>query len=439
MTVIHNFFDWLNNDILAFPATIFFFGVSFILTIKTNFVQIWGFPRFLKLIRDGVQTSKKDNKGTINSFHALFTAMATSIGMGNVVTPSLAIMVGGPGALFWLLFYMFFGSVTKFSEVSFALATRKELPDGFILGGPIQYLRSVSRFLAGWYGAIIIVVLISWSSTQANTLANIIALEGIPHWIVGIILAIFTTIILMGGAQRVSQFASRMVPIMFVLYVLFALSILLRYPLALYSAIKLVFHNAFTPAAAMGGFLGASIFRAVREGMFRGIFITEAGLGTSSIPHALADTKIPSDQGILALGSMLADAILSTLSGLLVLVTGIWSIGEFRSTLTYEVFKLYAPGIGQYVLLISVVLFVVTTVIGNSFNGMQSFGILVNDNKKLMRLYMLCTVVFIFLGTISPMKLLWDIMDTFIILAALPNLIGILILSFKRPDVLKVK
>ncbi len=436
---MYDFFDWLNNDILAFPAMIFFFGISLVLTFKTRFVQIWALPRFIHLITHGVTTSKKDSAGTISSFHALFTAMATTIGTGNVVSPSLAIMIGGPGALFWLIFYMLFSSVIKFAEVSFALATRKRLAHGFIVGGPIQYLRSVSNLLANWYGYLIIIVLISWSSAQSNTLANIMALEGVPHWMVGAALALFTLIVLNGGAQRIGDLASKMVPVMFVLYVIFALSILLRDPYALLDVIKQVFNHAFTPAAAAGGFMGATLFQAMREGIFQGIFITEAGMGTSSIPHALADTKNPTDQGILAMGSVLADAFLVMLSGVLVLMTGLWNIGLFRSTLTYEVFKLNAPGIGQYVLLFSIVLFVLTTVMGNSFNGLRCFGILANGNKQLMRLYVLCTITFIFLGSMSPMRLLWNIIDTLIILAALPNLIGILVLSFTRADVLRVR
>ncbi len=435
---VYDFFDWLNNDILALPSTLFFFAVSLILTVKTRFVQIWGFPRFIRLIRQGVATSQSGT-GTLSPLHALFTAMATTIGMGNVVSPSLAIMIGGPGALFWLIFYMLFGSVTKFAEVSFALATRRKLPNGFILGGPIQYLRSVNIFLANWYGYIILMVLISWSSAQSNTLANIMALEGIPHGIIGATLALFTLIVLHGGAQRIGELASKMVPTMFVLYVFFALSILLRNPSALVAAIKQVLDHALTPTAAMGGFVGASLFQAVREGIFRGIFITEAGMGTSSIPHALADTKNPTDQGILAMGSVIADAFLALLSGLLALMTGIWCIGTFRSTLTYEVFKLNAPGIGQYVLLCSIILFVLTTVMGNSFNGLQCCGVLTNHNKRLMRLYVMGTITFIFIGSLSPMRLLWNIIDTLLILAAVPNLIGVLILSFKRGDILRVR
>ncbi len=436
---VHLFFDWLNNYILAAPSIILFLGVSIYLTFKTRFIQVRGLPRFFNLIFGGVKEMKKQEKETINPFHALFAAMATTIGMGNVVSPSLAIMIGGPGALFWLVTYMLFGSVIKYVEVSYALDTRAYLKDGFILGGPIQYLRTVGSWLANWYGYLIIFVVVSWSSGQSNTLANIMALEGVPHWIVGASLAGFVFLALSGGAKRVGDFASKLVPIMFVLYVTFALSILLQNLSAVAAAARLVFQSAFSPAAAVGGFLGASVLRAVREGMFRGIFITESGLGTSSIPHSLADTKNPTDQGVLAMGSVLADVFLSVLSGMLVLVTGIWSLGAFRSTLIYEVFKLQAPGIGQYVLLFSVTLFVLTTAMGNTLNGMQSFGILVKDNRFYMNCYMAFTVLMIFAGALVPMKLLWDIIDTLVIFVAVPNLIGIMILTYRRPEVLQLR
>ncbi len=438
--VLVDILEYINNQLFSVPSIILFFGTSLFLTFKTGFIQIRALPRFFSLIFHGVRRQKgqKDVEG-MTTFQALFTAMATTIGMGNVVSPSLAIIVGGPGALFWLLFYMFFGSVTKYTEVTFALATRKVLPDGFVMGGPMQYLKEVSSFLANWYGWVIVVVLISWSGAQANTLANIMALEGVPHWWVGLALAIFTVVALLGGAHRVGALASKMVPFMFVLYVGFASSILFANPLELWNAIKLMWHSAWSPAAAMGGFLGASVLRALKEGMFRGIFITEAGLGTSSIPHSLADTKCPTDQGVLAMGSILADAILSALSGLLVLVTNVWSYGTFRTTLVYEVFKLNSPGIGQYVLLLSVSLFVLTTVMGNSFNGMQSLGVVTKDNKVLMGCYIAVSAFFIFAGSMLDMRLLWNMIDILVMFVAVPNLIGLLILAFKHKETLRLR
>jgi AGCS family alanine or glycine:cation symporter len=432
------FLDLLNNKYFAYPSIILFFGVSLFLSIKTRFIQIRKFPYFIKLIFGGLKrTGLSENTENINAFHALLTAMGTTIGMGNMVGPTIAIMLGGPGALFWLLLYMFFGSVTKYVEVTYALVTREYLPDGFIAGGPMQYLKSISGFLASWYNYVIIFVLMGWSSGQSNTLANIMYIEGVPHWVIGLLLGLFVLVALQGGAKRVGDIASKMVPLMFVLYVSFSFLILFSNPLALLTAFKQVFQNIFQPTAAVGGFFGVSILRTIREGMFRGIYICEAGLGTSSIPHALADTKNPTDQGILAMGSMLADALLSLISGLLVLVTGIWSLGVFRSTMIYEVFRINVPGFGQYVLLATVTLFVLTTVMGNSFNGFQSFGMLVKDNRWMMRIYTIATALMIFMGSLMEMRLIWAIMDTLIVLVAIPNLIGLVLLVQRRPNDIK--
>ena len=168
------FFNWLNNEIFALPTTLLFFGIALILTIKTRFLQFRGFPHFIQLISAGVRGKGKfdqtGRKRTINPFHALFASMSTSIGMGSVVGPSLAIMTGGPGALFWLVVYIFFGSVTKFTEVAFALDTRIQMPDGRVIGGPMQYLKSVSNVLAKWYSVIMVFLFAGWSSLQSNTL-----------------------------------------------------------------------------------------------------------------------------------------------------------------------------------------------------------------------------------------------------------------------------
>ena len=321
------FLEWLNNDILMLPATILFASAALILTVKTGFLQIRAFPKFIRMILGGIRPEKEKSARTINPFHAMFAAMATTIGMGNVVGPPVAIIAGGPGALFWLVVYIFFGSVTKLTEVTFALATRVKTEQGFIIGGPMQYLKSVSSILAGWYGYVIIFLFVGWSSLQSNTLANIAANENIPHWAVGLTLSVLLFAILNGGAKRVGEFASKLVPLMFILYVSFALLILFQDLGTLWSAAQLVFRSAFTPAAPIGAFMGATVMRSVNAGFSRAIFITEAGIGTSSIPHATADTKNPLDQGILAMGSMIADMFLVTISGFLILVTVLeWSV-----------------------------------------------------------------------------------------------------------------
>lgn len=433
------FFNWINEHIFALPTTILFFGIALVLTLKTRFLQLRGFPHFIQLITSGVRGKGKfdqsGEKRTINPFHALFTAMSTTIGMGSIVGPSLAIMTGGPGALFWLVVYIFFGSVTKFTEVAFALDTRIQMPDGRVIGGPMQYLKSVSKVLAKWYSIVMVFLFAGWSSLQSNTLATIFVQEGISEWIIGLSLAVLIWYTLQGGAQRVGMIASKLVPFMFCLYIVFSMLILCKDIPALLAAIRLVGKSVFTPSAAIGGFLGTTIFHAMRSGMYQGVYITESGLGTSSIAHAIADTKSPTDQGILAMYSGIADIILSIVSGLLTLVTGVWNYGDFRSTLVYEAFKLHAPAVGQLALLVSISLFVLTTVIGNSFNGTQSFASLTKDRWVLSYRLFVCAIIFF--GALMPVPLVWAIMNTLLALVAIPNLIGILILAFKRPNVIE--
>jgi AGCS family alanine or glycine:cation symporter len=428
------------KDILDIPTTTLFFAVSIFLTFKTRFLQIRALPRFISLLKDGMKRTKIENQQgqvhTIDAFHALFTAMATTIGMGNLVGPTVAIFAGGPGALFWLLLYTMLGAVTKFTEVTFALLTRERTADGSIIGGPMQYLKQISNAWSLWYSYIMIVLFVGWSMVQANTLAAIFAQEQIPEWVTGAGLAFLTFIVLIGGAQRVGNIASKLVPIMFVFYIAFAFFILFKDITALKNACWLICNCILKPAAPVGGFLGATICQAISHGVYRGVYITEAGLGTSSIAHAMADTQKPTDQGILAMYSMTADALLSLISGLLVLVTGVWQQGIFRSTLIYEAFKMHAPGIGQLVLIVSISLFVLTTVIGNSFNGRQTAASIFGTRG--VQLYMATTIMLIFIGSMLHVVLAWLLMDIVTTLVAVPNLIGISILACRRARDLRI-
>lgn len=424
------------NELIALPATILFFGAGIILTLKLRFIQFRGFPRLLKLVRTHGGQAVEQTSKTINPFHAMFAAMATTIGMGNIVGPTIAIYTGGPGALFWLLVYIFFASATKFTEVTFGLYTRTKTADGSLVGGPMQYLTLVHPALASWYIGIMMFLFVYWSGLQANTLAQIFAQEAVPVWFIGAVLACITYVVLQGGASRVGTLASRLVPIMFVLYVTFALFILLHDLHALVQAFALVGRSIVSPAAAMGGFVGATVLKAMQSGAFQAIFISEAGLGTSSIAHAMSDAKRPTDQGILALYSMGADAFLSLISGLLVLVTGVWMSGSFRSTLIYEVFKMNSPVLGRFILIGAVTLFVLTTIIGNIFNGTQAVSS-VAKSKQWIRRYLYFAIIVVFLGPIAPVRLIWEVMDTLLFLVAVPNLIALLILAYTRSDVIE--
>lgn len=423
------------DSFFAIPTTVLFLLVGVTLTIKSCFIQIRALPRLWQLLTSSTQHEHCDKDKTINPFHALLTAMSTTIGMGNVVGPSIAIIAGGPGALFWLVAFGFIGAVIKFAEVMLAIKLRKKLKDGNVLGGPTRYLKDIHPLLGKWYGVITIFLFAGWSGMQANTLASTYALEGVNPYVTGGVLAVVVFAVLLGGIKRIGEVASKLVPIMFILYVTFALGILLSNIPALKNACILIFQNAFTPCAAISGFVGATVFTVISTGALRNMYITESGLGTSSIAHAMADTDSARDQSILAMFSVVADMILSVLSGLLVIVTGIWMRGDFSNTLVYEVFKSYSPGFGKIVLLISITLFVLTTVIGNSFNASQSFASFTKHKGLIWYYIFLCLVIFG--GALVEVPVAWAVMDILLIVVAIPHLLGVLYLSFKHKNLLQ--
>lgn len=425
-----NLYDFLSyiDDILAMPAVILFFMTGVYLTFKTGFAQLCNFSHFIKLItrQEQVYQSQTHEK-SIHSIQALCAAMATTIGIGNVVGPSIAIMVGGPGALFWLAIYSFFGSITKFAETMFSITFRKKLDDGTLLAGPTQYLRQVHPLMGTVYAVLTIFLFAGWSGLQTNTLASMCALEGFELYKTGLACAVIVFVVIIGGITRVGALASRAVPVMFVLYFVGVLTILCRDFSALWVAIKLVFEYAFHPHAAIGGFAGATVFIALKSGVQRNIYITEAGLGTSSIAHGMSDAAVPRNQAILAMYSIIADTFVSCCSGLLVLVTGAWMSGGINNTIVYQLFKSNLPLWGKWIPLCCVILFAVTTIIGNSFNALQSFSYFARSRG--MILFSLFLSCIIFTGSLMYVPLIWKLMDVIMVIVAIVHLIGLCILS----------
>ncbi|OGB96867.1 hypothetical protein A3F06_00640 [candidate division TM6 bacterium RIFCSPHIGHO2_12_FULL_36_22] len=428
------FFEMIDGY-LAFPALTLFLATGVILTIQTRFIQFRSVRRFIRIIAGGPKEEREAGIKTVSPYKALFTAMAGTIGMGNMVGPTVAILMGGPGALFWLVAYSIISCVTKYAEVSFALHTRDTTKTGQILGGPAQYLKLISNNLAHWYGFSTVFLFAGWSGLQTNTLAAILVNEGIVHWVTGLGLAVIVLVVLIGGIQRVGSFTTKIVPIMFFLYVSFALTILFYDPFALWAAIKLMFKYAFVPAAPIGGFIGASLFSAVRIGTHRAAYITECGIGTSSIAHSFADVKRISDQAIMAMYSVFADTFLCLISGLIVLLTGLWQQCGFTSTMTYQAFSAYSPYYGKYILVISVIFFVITTLIGNTFNGSRSFASF--SQYRFMNSYYVFSAVIIFFGALVPVPFVWKVMDVVLVLVAIPHLIGLLMIAWRYPQMLK--
>lgn len=439
MNVLLSCYSFILNfhSYLAVPSVIIFLSVAIILTIKMGFPQFRAFSRFKELLKNGVKEQYNSKVNSISPMQALFTSLSTTIGIGNIVGPSIAISLGGPGALFWLIIYIFLGSVTKLVEVTFAVYSRKVSQNGNIVGGPTQYLSMISPYLGKWYAILTIFLFTIWSSIQVNTISCIGYTEGIPKWITGLVAVLILLFVLLGGVKRISSILSKLVPFLFIIYFVFALFILFKDINALINAFKSILLCAFSSNSICGGILGISFFNALKEGTYKGIFITESGLGTSSIAHALSDVERSVDQGILAMYSSFTNIVLCLLSGLITLVTGVWSSNEITNTLVYQAFKMHSPSfVIQVILIMSLFLFVITSLIGNTFNGGQSFAAVTND--KYMKVYYIIASIVAFSGALAKMTFLWNLMDVVLAFVAILNLTGLMILAFKHSDVLKI-
>ena len=435
------------NNILTFSTMSIILG-AIVLTIKTRFVQFRGIKQMFSILVTSM-TAKSDDTGkeTIQAHKALFTAMSTTIGLATIAAPIITIQVGGPGALLFFLLSNILGSALSFSEVTFALKHRKVMKDGTIMGGPMQYLKDTfSEFVASWYAVFAFILLLVWSALQSNVLANLLADYNMPfttmrypEWFSGIILAIVVTVSLMGGIKRIGNLSEKMVPFMFFLYSAACLYIIFANIQSVPAAFDTIFRSAFTPKSIIGGSAAGGMFHAFRWGILKGMNAHEAGIGTGTIPHSMADTTDPTIQGLLSMVSIYSHGFLSLLSGLVVMVTGTWqdpSLGLGMSAISKS-FDMYFSSLGPLILTISSLLFGFGTILGNSYNGSQCYAYM-TKNKNL-NFYNAAIAALVFIGSVAPVKFMWIITDFFLILVALPNIVGILILSFKEKSLLKIK
>lgn len=410
------------------PLACIFLGTGILLSILTNFPQLRKIQEFFKILR--LKKSQEATQNTLSPMHALYTAMSTSLGMGNIISPAVAVALGGPGALFWMAVYALFGSVTKFTEVVFAVKYKRYAKDGTIIGGPTGYLYHIHPFLANWYGVLTIFLFSAWSALQSKTLAVTYAHYGIAEYISGAILAIFVFSMLMSGTKTIGNFASKTVPVLFVFYLCSALIIIFTDISALKTALVAIFSHAFAPAAPVGGFMGASMMVGLRQGIFKGAFTTEAGVGTAAIPHSYSSTDNPVQQGILGMYSIFMNTFLCMISGIVAIVTGVWTSGNTSNDLAFWAFKTAMPHFGAIALTGTVTMCIIGATLGNSFNGSKCFGFFTNN--RWMTIYYAFVSVFIFLGSIVDTPTLWDIADLILPMIVIPNLIGLVFLTFKN-------
>jgi alanine or glycine:cation symporter, AGCS family len=412
------------------------FGVGLILTIRIGFLQFRKLGTAMKLTLSKKSRTKSGREGDITPFAALSTALAATLGNGNIAGVATAIFAGGPGAIFWMWICGLLGMATKYSEAMLGVKYRQKHPDGTIAGGPMYYIRAglkdspIAKFLASMFaicGAFAAFGI--GNMVQSNQMSHVVENQfGIPSYLTGILLTVLAGLVILGGIKRIGAVASRLVPGMVLVYFAFGSIVLIVNIQMIPTAFLLIFEYAFSPSSASGGFLGATVKQAIQLGARRGIFSNEAGLGSAPIAHAAAQTPGPIYQGIIGIAEVFIDTILvCTFTALIILTTGVWTTGLDGSAMTAAAFSHSIPVIGGAVVAFASLLFGFSTLIGWSYYGEQCLKYLFG--LRITFPYRLLFTLLIFVGAIVSLDLVFAFSDVANAFMAFPNLIGLLLLS----------
>ena len=380
---------------------------------------------------------KKDGKqddGDISSAQSLMTALSATVGTGNIAGVATAIFLGGPGAIFWMWITALFGMATKYCEAFLAIYFRERNSKNNIVGGPMYYIKNgldkKYHFLAYLFAAFGMVAAFGiGNGVQVNSVSQVINIEfGVSQSIIGFIIAVLVAFVILGGIKSIGNVASKLVPIMSILYVLGGLIIIIDNYSLIPKIFFLIINSAFTETAATGGFAGASISMAVRFGVSRGVFSNEAGLGSSPIAHAAAQTNNPAKQGSISMLEPLIDTlIVCSITAFVVLISGEWLSGINGAALTMSAFNQGLPIFGKYIVVFGLILFAFSTIIGWSYYGEKCAEFIFGE--KVIPIYRLLWIIIIPFGAIIKLNLVWLIADIMNGLMAIPNLIALILLS----------
>ncbi len=436
----------VNGFIWGVPAMICIIGVGLLLSVRTRFIQVRKFGAALKNTIGKIFDKTQAKDGSMSPFQAVCTALAGTVGTGNIAGVAGAIALGGPGAIFWMWCSAFLGMCTKFSEVTLAIHFREKNANGEYVGGPMYYIKNgLSKkwhFLAVLYALFgVLTVFGTGNATQVNTIVssihsalhNLHIIDGTvderANLIFGIFIAAFVAMVLLGGIQRIGQVSEKLVPVMAALYVILAIGVVILHISRVPAVFAMIFKSAFTPQAATGGIIG-SMFLSMKKGVSRGIFSNEAGLGTGSIAHACADTNNAVHQGMFGIFEVFMDTIvICTLTGLVILL-GAPNIvyGQAAGAeLTISGFTATYGGWVSIFTAVAMCCFAFSTIIGWGLYGSRCIEFL--GGEKLVRPFLVAYSFVSIIGATINLGLLWDIADTFNGLMAIPNLIALLILS----------
>ncbi|MDB8791440.1 sodium:alanine symporter family protein [Romboutsia sp. 1001216sp1] len=421
----------INSFIWGPPLLILLVGTGILFTFKLGFLQITKLPTALKLIFK----SENNGSGDISSFSALCTALAATVGTGNIVGVATALKIGGPGALFWMWVAAFFGMATKYAEGVLAIKYRTKNEKNEISGGPMYYIvngmgskyKPLAIFFA--ISGILVALLGIGTFTQVNSITDSInGSFGINPKITGIILTLIVALVIFGGIKNISKVASTVVPFMSFVYILMCFLIILGSFNKIPSTFILILKSAFTPTSSIGGFMGASVSMAIRNGIARGVFSNESGLGSAPIAAAAAKTNHPAEQGLISMtGTFIDSLIICSLTGFSLILSGVWKGDLNGALMTQSAFESVLPHIGPLFLTISLSLFAFTTILGWCYYGERCFEFLFGI--KFISAYRVVFVLMILIGSFLKLEMVWIIADMVNALMAIPNLIALIYLT----------
>lgn len=422
--------DQINGFVWGPVMLTLLLGTGIFLTIGLKGMTISHIPYAFKQLFKGRQGS---GDGEISPFNALMTSLSSTIGMGNIAGVATAIGLGGPGALFWMWCAAFVGMATKYAEAVLAVNYRETDEAGRKVGGPMYYIKNGLgdkwKWLGGAFALFGSLAGFGLANTvQSNAVSQVLETNfNVPTVISGIVMAVLVGGVLLGGIKRIASVAGKLVPFMAALYMTATFIILVMNAPAIPAAIILVVDSAFNGAAATGGFAGATLMLALRMGIARGIFSNEAGLGSAPIAHAAAETNSPVRQGTIAmLGTFIDTLIICTMTGLVLIVTGVWSGESQGAAMTLAAFTGDLP-YGDIILSLCVALFAFTTMLGWSYYGERCAEFLLGP--RVITPFRVLWVIGIFVGTQMSLELVWKMTDALNGLMAIPNLIALLLLS----------
>ena len=446
LATIESINNVVNNFIWGVPAMICIVGVGLLLSIRTGFLQIRKFPYAMKVTIGRMLKKREASDGALTPFQAVCTALAATVGTGNIAGVAGAIAIGGQGAVFWMWISALLGMCTKFSEVTLAVHFREKNAEGDLVGGPMYYIKNGLKkqwhWLAYLFAAFgVLTVFGTGNATQVNTITTaidsalynygVISEQNVStlNLVIGIILAVLIGLILLGGIKRIGQVAEKLVPFMAVIYIILAIGVVILNYRNIPTVFASIFKGAFSPASVTGGAVG-SFFMSMKKGVSRGIFSNEAGLGTGSIAHACADTRKPVKQGFFGIFEVFVDTIvICTLTALVILCSGV-PVGYGDAAGAELTILGFTPTYGSWVSIftaIAMCCFAFSTIIGWGLYGTRCVEFLLGTraNRPFMILYALVAIV----GATMELGLMWNIAETFNGLMVIPNLIAVFLLS----------